>query len=76
MTEPDTRIDKQIENRPGSRVETPPHTVVVPNSISMVALLGPGDEHLSLIERGFDADVHVRGNLVTLRGTPAEVALV
>jgi phosphate starvation-inducible protein PhoH and related proteins len=76
MTEPDTRIDKQIENRPGNRVETPPHTVVVPNSISMVALLGPGDEHLSLIERGFDADIHVRGNLVTLRGTPAEVALV
>ncbi|MFL6133255.1 MAG: PhoH family protein, partial [Nocardioidaceae bacterium] len=42
----------------------------------MVALLGPGDENLSLIEAAFDADIHVRGNLVTLRGTPAEVALV
>src|SRR3954466_14502022 len=76
MTEPDTRIDKQIDSRSGSRVETPPHTVVVPNSVSMVALLGPGDENLSLIEAAFDADIHVRGNLVTLRGTPAEVALV
>jgi phosphate starvation-inducible PhoH-like protein len=75
MTEPDTRIDKQIDSRPGSRVDTPPHTVVVPNSISMVALLGPGDENLSLIEKAFDADIHVRGNLVTLRGAPAEVAL-
>ena len=51
------------------------HTVVVPNSINMVALLGPGDEHLALMEQAFDADLHVRGNQVTLRGTPAEVAL-
>ncbi|HEX5563167.1 MAG TPA: PhoH family protein [Nocardioidaceae bacterium] len=42
----------------------------------MVALLGPRDEHLVLIERAFSADVHVRGNQVTLRGEPAEVALV
>ena len=49
---------------------------MVPNSIPMVALLGPGDEHLTLIEKAFDADVHVRGNQVTLRGEPAEVALV
>jgi phosphate starvation-inducible PhoH-like protein len=52
------------------------HTVSVPNSINMVALLGPGDEHLSLIEKAFDADVHVRGNRITLTGEPAEVALV
>jgi phosphate starvation-inducible protein PhoH and related proteins len=55
---------------------TPTHSVVVPHSINMVALLGPGDEHLTLIENAFAADVHVRGNLVTLRGEPAEVALV
>jgi phosphate starvation-inducible protein PhoH and related proteins len=42
----------------------------------MVALLGPGDEHLNLIEKAFEADVHVRGNQVTVRGEPAEVALV
>ncbi|MGA8211853.1 MAG: PhoH family protein, partial [Nocardioidaceae bacterium] len=52
------------------------HTVVVPASIPMVSLLGPEDEHLALIERAFSADVHVRGNQVSLRGEPAEVALV
>jgi phosphate starvation-inducible PhoH-like protein len=41
----------------------------------MVALLGPRDEHLALIEKAFDADIHVRGNQVTLRGEPGEVAL-
>ena len=51
------------------------HTVVVPNSINMVSLLGPGDEHLALIERSFEADVHVRGNRITLYGEPGEVAL-
>ncbi|MEO5653206.1 MAG: PhoH family protein [Marmoricola sp.] len=51
------------------------HTVVVPNSINMVSLLGPGDEHLSLMERAFAVDLHVRGNQITLRGEPAEVAL-
>ncbi|MDQ6688019.1 MAG: PhoH family protein [Actinomycetota bacterium] len=58
---------------------TPPaasHTVVVPNSINMVALLGPGDEHLVTIEKSFSADVHVRGNRITLRGDPGEVASV
>ncbi len=58
------------------RPDRPAHAVVVPNSIPMVALLGPGDEHLKLIEKAFAADVHVRGNQVTLRGEPAEVALV
>jgi phosphate starvation-inducible PhoH-like protein len=51
------------------------HTVVVPNSINMVSLLGPGDEHLGLIEKAFEADIHVRGNRITLEGQPAEIAL-
>jgi phosphate starvation-inducible PhoH-like protein len=51
------------------------HTVVVPTSINMVALLGPGDEHLALIERALVADIHVRGNEITLTGEPGEVAL-
>ncbi len=51
------------------------HTVVVPTSTNMVALLGPGDEHLRLMEKAFSADIHVRGNQVTLTGAPAEVAL-
>ncbi len=53
----------------------PTHTVVVPNSIDMVSVLGPGDEHLRLIERAFEADVHVRGNRITLTGESAEVAM-
>ncbi len=50
-------------------------TVVVPASINMVALLGAGDEHLSLIEEALDAEIHIRGNRITLRGHPAAVAL-
>src|SRR3954463_3702173 len=72
MTEP--TIDPSAGSETG--IETPTHTIVVPNSIPMVALLGPGDEHLTLIEKAFKADVHVRGNQITLRGEPAEVALV
>lgn len=51
------------------------HVVVIPNSINMVSLLGPGDEHLALIEEAFAADIHVRGNRITFRGDPGEVAL-
>ena len=70
MTDPTSGPDA------GQSADQPSHTVVVPNSINMVALLGPGDEHLTLIEKAFKADVHVRGNQVTLRGETAEVALV
>jgi phosphate starvation-inducible PhoH-like protein len=55
--------------------EKPTHTVVVPNSIDMVSVLGPGDAHLRVIERAFNADVHVRGNRITLGGDSAEVAM-
>jgi phosphate starvation-inducible PhoH-like protein len=57
--------------------ETPTtkHTVVVPNSINMVSLLGPGDEFLGIIEGAFDAEIHVRGNRVSMVGDPGEVAL-
>src|SRR3712207_9247490 len=58
-----------------NRRDQPQHIIEVPHSINMVSLLGPNDEHLSLIESGFDADVHVRGNRVTLRGESSELAL-
>jgi len=61
--------------RTDTQQATPTHTVVVPNSIDMVSVLGPGDEHLRLIERAFDATVHVRGNRITLAGDSAEVAM-
>nr|WP_246305829.1 MULTISPECIES: PhoH family protein [Nocardioides] len=41
----------------------------------MVSLLGPGDEHLALLEKEFGTAVHVRGNRITLEGEPSEVAL-
>jgi phosphate starvation-inducible PhoH-like protein len=41
----------------------------------MVSLLGSGDELLRVIERSLDADIHVRGNEITISGTPAQTAL-
>src|ERR1700712_1097458 len=64
MTEPGNRTPDQTQ-----------HTVVIPTSINMVSLLGPGDEHLRLMEKAFGADVHGRGNQGTLPGEPTEVAL-
>jgi phosphate starvation-inducible protein PhoH and related proteins len=42
----------------------------------MVALLGTRDELLHVIEREFSADIHVRGNEITVSGMPGETALV
>ncbi|HEX4398145.1 MAG TPA: PhoH family protein [Trebonia sp.] len=42
----------------------------------MVALLGSGDELLHVIEREFAADIHVRGNEITVSGQPSETELV
>ena len=42
----------------------------------MVGLLGTRDELLHVIEREFAADIHVRGNEITVSGPPAETALV
>ena len=53
-----------------------PHTFTVPNSIDAVALYGPGDEFLRLIEDSFEGRIHARGNAVTVTGPPAEAALV
>ena len=60
--------DMTRSTRPAREQDKPTHTVVVPNSIDMVSVLGPGDEHLRLIERAFEATVHVRGNRITLAG--------
>jgi phosphate starvation-inducible PhoH-like protein len=42
----------------------------------MVGLLGTRDELLHVIEREFAADIHVRGNEITVSGAPPEAALV
>ncbi|MGJ6979569.1 PhoH family protein [Aestuariimicrobium soli] len=39
----------------------------------MINVLGPRDEFLRILERELDADLHVRGNEVTLRGTVDDV---
>ncbi len=40
----------------------------------MVNVLGPRDEYLRILERDLEADIHVRGNEVTLSGSPMTVA--
>ncbi|WP_319449126.1 MULTISPECIES: PhoH family protein [unclassified Mycobacterium] len=50
-----------------SSINVPPDLVV--------GLLGSADENLRALERLLTADVHVRGNVVTLSGEPADVAL-
>ena len=55
---------------------TPAHTFTIPSSVPAVALLGPADEFLRLIESSFEARIHVRGNAITVNGTPAEAALI
>jgi phosphate starvation-inducible PhoH-like protein len=63
--------DGAPDGEPRSQVK-----IVVPADHSMVSLLGSGDELLHVIEREFDADIHVRGNEITATGNPAETALV
>lgn len=45
-----------------------------PNAV--VAVAGPGDENLRVIENAFDADMLTRGNRVTVRGEASEVSRV
>jgi len=42
----------------------------------MVGLLGTRDELLHVIEREFPADIHVRGNEITVSGSPEQTELV
>lgn len=51
--------------------------ITVPASQPMVALLGPGDELLRVVEGQFpETDIHVRGNEITISGEAEEVGLV
>jgi phosphate starvation-inducible PhoH-like protein len=53
------------------------HRIAVPAEVSMVSLLGARDEILRAVERSFSrADIHVRGNEITVTGPFGEVALV
>ncbi|GAA1712044.1 PhoH family protein [Fodinicola feengrottensis] len=48
--------------------------IVVPDTHRMVSLLGSRDEVLKAVEQHVKADVHVRGNEITLTGEPADNA--
>jgi phosphate starvation-inducible PhoH-like protein len=50
--------------------------IVIPDGHSMVSLLGSRDELLQVIEQAFESDIHVRGNEITITGTPEEAAVV
>jgi phosphate starvation-inducible PhoH-like protein len=50
-----------------SSIDVPPDLIV--------GLLGSADENLRALERTLSAELHARGNTVTLSGTPADVAL-
>ena len=54
-------------------VPTVQSRMAVPDA-ALLALLGRRDETLRMAEEMLDADVHVRGNELTLSGAPADVA--
>src|SRR5689334_21348453 len=50
------------------------HTFTVPASLPTVAVFGPADEFLRLVEDQIDGAVHARGNVVTVTGSAADAA--
>jgi phosphate starvation-inducible PhoH-like protein len=61
-------------NAAGSSTSQVRSSIDVPPDLVM-GLLGSADENLRALERILAADLHVRGNAVTLTGEPADVAL-
>ncbi len=61
-------------NAAGSSTPQVRSSIDVPPDLVM-GLLGSADENLRALERILPADLHVRGNAVTLTGEPADVAL-
>ncbi|OLF18782.1 PhoH family protein [Actinophytocola xanthii] len=55
-------------------LDTPAQSRFVVPDEAVLALLGSRDENLRVAEDILDADIHVRGNEVTLSGEPADVA--
>jgi phosphate starvation-inducible PhoH-like protein len=55
---------------PGANAQT---KIVVPDA-AVLALLGSADENLRAVEDLLAADVHVRGNEITITGEPSDVA--
>jgi phosphate starvation-inducible PhoH-like protein len=70
----DTASDHSTTGTAAGRPAAVRATIAVPEQVSMVALLGSADELLRLVEAEVDADVHVRGNEITVTGQPADNA--
>ena len=73
-------IENHVTPRETSAADAPSASAQVRSSIDVppdlvVGLLGSADENLRALERILAADLHVRGNAVTLSGEPADVAL-
>jgi phosphate starvation-inducible protein PhoH and related proteins len=62
------------ETNAGSDASQVRSTITVPPDL-VVGLLGRSDENLRALETLLSADIHARGNAVTLSGEPADVAL-
>ena len=65
MTPSETNADSDSPVR--SSINVPPDLIV--------GLLGSADENLRALESVLAADIHARGNALTLTGEPADVAL-
>jgi phosphate starvation-inducible PhoH-like protein len=51
--------------------------IIIPNSISMISLLGTNDENLRIVEKSFpEVNLHVQGNEINLNGNVSSVKLV
>ena len=59
---------------PDTAVTSVQTKIIIPESQAMVALLGSGDRLLRIVEAELRSDVHVRGNEITITGTPADNA--
>jgi phosphate starvation-inducible PhoH-like protein len=70
MADSATRPDQRV---PTKRAVTT--RIIVPGAHSMVSLLGQQDELLRVVEQAFSADIHVRGNEITITGDVEESAL-
>ncbi len=65
------RETNAASDAPGTSVRS---SMTVPPDL-VVGLLGSSDENLRALEHLLSADIHVRGNAITLSGEPADVAL-
>ncbi len=73
MTEP---VPTQVTAEP-ARPETRNHTIIVPPAMVAVAIFGPEDSYLRVLEKLFPAvSFFVRGNELKISGSPDEVALL